>query len=551
MGYILMGRTDNVKRNLIWGFAQKVISVLIPFVSRTIMIYVLGMEYIGLNSLFSSVLSMLSFAELGIGSALVFSMYKPIADGDDDKVCALLAFYRKCYLVIGSVIVGCGLIILPFLNTLISGDVPADTNIYVLFLIYLLNNAIGYFLFAYKQSILMASQRIDIVSKINLVVSFLLNVLQIAALLIFRNYYAFIIVLPASTIVSNVWVAYITKKYFPQYECKGTVDKDEIRSIWKKVGGLLFQKIGNIVLCNVDALVISAFLGLRVLGIYNGYYFVISTLMSFLYIIQQTLIPSVGNSVAKESVEKNYNDYCKFHFLYMWIVSWCSVCLVVLFQPFISLWQGAENMLRMNMAVLMTIYFFVYKMGDMSFVYKEAIGLWWQGKYIPLISSVINLILNIILVRIIGLPGIVISTIISATCVNTPFGSKVLFKHYFKSRKRWLKFLTDTFIWFVKCVICCGVTWICLCKISDGFSGIIIKGIGCILIPNLLLLAMNFANKDFKAAFRFGSRMLNRKTNRVSDSEVEKGVIDIMKQRSFIISNIRKENRGGVELPCM
>lgn len=304
-----MGRTDNAKRNLIWGFIQKIVSVLIPFVSRTIMIYVLGMEYIGLNSLFASILSMLSFAELGIGSALVFSMYKPIADGDDDKVCALLAFYRRCYIVIGTIIVGCGLVILPFLDKFITGDVPSDTNIYVLFLIYLFNSAVGYFLFAYKQSILIASQRIDLVSKVNLIVSFFLNVLQIAALLIFRSYYAFIIILPVSTCVSNLWIAYVTKEHYPQYICKGMIGKEEIKVIAEKVGGLLCQKIGNIVLCNVDAIVISSFLGLRILGIYNGYFYVISTLMGFLYIIQQTLIPSVGNSIAKESKENQSHDF--------------------------------------------------------------------------------------------------------------------------------------------------------------------------------------------------------------------------------------------------
>lgn len=339
-----MGRTDNAKRNLIWGFIQKIVSVLIPFVSRTIMIYVLGMEYIGLNSLFASILSMLSFAELGIGSALVFSMYKPIADGDDDKVCALLAFYRRCYIVIGTIIVGCGLVILPFLDKFITGDVPSDTNIYVLFLIYLFNSAVGYFLFAYKQSILIASQRIDLVSKVNLIVSFFLNVLQIAALLIFRSYYAFIIILPVSTCVSNLWIAYVTKEHYPQYICKGMIGKEEIKVIAEKVGGLLCQKIGNIVLCNVDAIVISSFLGLRILGIYNGYFYVISTLMGFLYIIQQTLIPSVGNSIAKESKEKNYKDFSKFQYIYMWIVSWCSVCLLVLFQPFIGMWQGTEHL---------------------------------------------------------------------------------------------------------------------------------------------------------------------------------------------------------------
>ena len=198
------------------------------------------------------------------------------------------------------------------MDKFITGDVPSDTNIYVLFLIYLFNNAVGYFLFAYKQSILIASQRIDLVSKVNLIVSFFLNVLQIAALLIFRSYYAFIIILPVSTCVSNLWIAYVTKEHYPQYICKGMIGKEEIKVIAEKVGGLLCQKIGNIVLCNVDAIVISSFLGLRILGIYNGYFYVISTLMGFLYIIQQTLIPSVGNSIAKESKEKNYKDFSKF-----------------------------------------------------------------------------------------------------------------------------------------------------------------------------------------------------------------------------------------------
>ena len=533
-----MGRTDNAKRNLIWGFIQKIVSVLIPFVSRTIMIYVLGMEYIGLNSLFASILSMLSFAELGIGSALVFSMYKPIADGDDDKVCALLAFYRRCYIVIGTIIVGCGLVILPFLDKFITGDVPSDTNIYVLFLIYLFNNAVGYFLFAYKQSILIASQRIDLVSKVNLIVSFFLNVLQIAALLIFRSYYAFIIILPVSTCVSNLWIAYVTKEHYPQYICKGMIGKEEIKVIAEKVGGLLCQKIGNIVLCNVDAIVISSFLGLRILGIYNGYFYVISTLMGFLYIIQQTLIPSVGNSIAKESKEKNYKDFSKFQYIYMWIVSWCSVCLLVLFQPFIGMWQGTENMLGIEIAVLMTWYFFVYKMGDMSYVYKEAIGLWWQGKYIPLISSMVNLVLNISLVQIIGLPGIIISTIISAICVNTPFGSRVLFKHYFNSNKLWLRFLRDVFIWFVKCLVCCGITWICVSPVGNGIIGMAIKAFACIIIPNLLLLAFNFKNAEFKEAFAFGMGIIKRKSKRRKS-------MSNMNQKCFTVSNIRTEIRGG------
>lgn len=491
-----MGRIKNAKRNVVWGLCQKIVSIFMPFLVRTAMIYTLGIEYIGLNSLFASILSMLSFAELGFSSAVVFSMYKPIAENDEITVCALLSFYRKCYWVIGTVIVGLGLSIMPFLNMLIYGDVPADVNLYILFGIYLLNNAAGYFLFAYRQSIFIASQRIDVVNKVNLVVNFILNTIQIVTLLVVRNYYAYIIVLPLSTCISNILLSHLANKYYPQYICKGNIDSKLLESIKKNIGGLIFQRIGNIVLSSVDTIVISAFLGLRVLGIYNGYYYVISALMGFMSVIQQALIPSVGNSIVKESKEKNYNDFCRFHFMYLWIVSWCSVCMLILYQPFIRAWQGDDNMLGNTMVCLMSLYFFVYKMGDMSYIYKEAIGLWWQGKLVPLISSIVNLTLNIILVNFIGLPGIVISTIISAAMVNTPFGSRVLFEHYFKSKELWKTFLVNTFMWLLECGVACGITYVLTCRIQDNLIGIVLKIAICLVIPNVVFLILNIKNKS-------------------------------------------------------
>lgn len=508
-----MERMINAKRNMIWGLGQKIISIFMPFLVRTAMIYTLGMEYIGLNSLFASILSMLSFVELGFGSAIVFSMYEPIAEEDNVAVCALLAFYRKCYLMIGTIIIGIGLALMPFLNKLIHGNIPSDINLYILFGIYLLNNAAGYFLFAYKQSIFVASQRLDIINKVNLIVNFVSNLTQIVLLLLLHNYYVYIIILPLSTCVSNIIVSYLKSKYYPQYKCEGKVNPKLIQSIKKNVGGLIFQRIGNIVLSSVDTIVISAFLGLKILGVYNGYYYVVSALMGFLAVIQQSLIPSVGNSVVKESIEKNYNDFCKFHFIYLWIVSWCSVCMLILYQPFIKVWQGEDNMLSYTMVCLMVIYFFAYKMGDMSYVYKEAIGLWWQGKLVPLISSIINLIMNIILVKFIGLSGIVISTIVSAVCVNTPFGSRVLFKYYFKSKKDWGRFLIHTFMWFVKCVIACGVTFIATCKIQENIWGMMGKILLCIVLPNIVFVVLNIKNKELYNVIYFLKKSIFKSRN--------------------------------------
>lgn len=547
-----MGRVFNTKRNIIWGIVQNIVNIFMPFLVRTVLIYTLGIEYTGLNSLFSSILSVLSFAELGFSSAIVFSMYRPIAEHDEETICALLAYYRKCYLVIGTIIVACGLAIIPFLDRLIYGDVPADINLYTLFAVYLLNNAIGYFLFAYKQALFTASQRPDVISKVSLAVNLLKNVTQILTLVLMKNYYAYVVVLPVSTFISNVSVAVLSDRYYPQYKCRGQISSSLVASIKKNVGGLLFQRIGNIVLGSADTIVISSFLGLRILGIYNGYYLVISALMGIMAVIQSALVPSVGNSIVEEDKDKNYQDFCKFHFLYLWIVSWFCVCLVVFYQPFIRIWQGEKNMLGMNMVWLMTLYFFAYKMGDMSYVYKEAIGLWWEGKFIPIISSGVNLTLNIVLVNTIGLPGIVISTIASAALINTPFGSRVLFKYYFQSKRRWEQFLIDTYTWIIRCATVCMITFWIADFIPDNIPGLCVKLLLCIIMPNILYILLNCKNKDYTAARAFiigffhirksGMEQADRKQTEPMSSESE----GEENMRQIIISNIRKENRGGV-----
>ena len=173
-------RIKNTRRNAIWGIVNKFITILLPFITRTVLIYVLGVEYVGINGLFSSILQVLSLAELGFSSAIVYSMYKPLAENDNDVVCALLQFYKKIYRCIGSIVLIIGVALIPFLKYLISGSCPSDVNIYVVYIIYLLNTSCSYFLFAYKKSLLSAVQRQDIISKvamINKIISSFIHVL--------------------------------------------------------------------------------------------------------------------------------------------------------------------------------------------------------------------------------------------------------------------------------------------------------------------------------------------------------------------------------------
>ena len=510
-------RLKNVKRNIGWGAINSAVAILLPFLTRTAIIYSIGIEYTGLNTLFHSVLQILSFAELGVGSALVYSMYKPMAEGDDDKVCALLAFYRKCYFIIGIIMLSLGLILLPFIDYLIAGDVPCDINVKMLFIIYMVDNVIGYLFYIYKSALFSASQRVDWISRINIVVQISKSIIQVVGVTLFRSYYIYAIALPVTTMLNNLLIHFMANYQFPQYKCAGKLAANEISDIKTKIGGMFFQKIGSIILSSADTVVISAFLGLKVLGIYNGYYYIITALTSVLAILHRSLIPSVGNSLVKESKEKNYRDFQKFHFLYVWIVSWFCTCLLCLYQPFIRLWQGADNMLPMSLVVLFAVYFFTWHSADMSHIYREALGRWWEGKFIPLISSLINLGLNLIMVRFIGLYGILLSTIISIVFINVPFIAYVIFKFYFEDISKMKGYILGLIKYCIIAIIVSSITFVITLSIPlKGMIGLLITAVICVLIPNILYCLLFSHNEVYIDAILFIQKNIPAKLRNAS-----------------------------------
>lgn len=484
-----MSRTENATRNIIWGTFNKFISLGMPFITRTVIIYSLGIQYVGLGGLFSSVLQILSFAELGIGNALVFSMYKPMAENDTKKVSSLLRFYRNCYRVIGSVVLGLGLLMMPFLKYLIAGDIPGDINIIFLYALYLLNSTIGYFLFAYKQSLFIASQRGDMISKLNMILQLVMGSLQIIFVLVSRSYYAFVIMIPLITCINNLITGFLAAVFYPQYKCIGKLNKAELFDIRKKTGGMIFQKVGSIVLKSADTIVISTFLGLTTLGIFQNYYYIITALFGLLSVLTDSIISSVGNSIAVDSVEKNYGDFKKFNYIYVNVVTICTVCLLGCFQPFMKLWVGAGYTLPDEYVVLFAAYFFVHKWCDMLYVYQEACGIWWETRMIPLLAAILNLSANIVLVQIIDLKGILISTIISVLFIYDIGYAKILFRTYFKGIARFRNYFCSQLRHFLVVFISSLVTGWCIRRIVTGnllisfiLNGIIALAVSLVVI---------------------------------------------------------------------
>ena len=309
-------RIKNAKRNIIGGLIRRMVMMLFPFVVRSVLIYKLGALYLGLNSLFSSILQVLSLAELGFGEAMVFAMYEPIAEEDDITIRALLGLYRKIYSGIGVVILSVGLVILPFLPRFISGEIPEQVNIYVLFLVYLINTCISYFLYAYKTSVLIADQRSDIFSNISTICSIIMYSLQILALLVTHNYYIYCILIPITTILNNLIIQIVTKKLYPQYYCDGQLDNSITKEIKKRVFGVFVFKVCSVFRNSFDSIVISAFLGLVVLGKYQNYFYIINSVMGIMIVLTSSITAGVGNSIIIDSKDKNYDDFIKFQFIF-------------------------------------------------------------------------------------------------------------------------------------------------------------------------------------------------------------------------------------------
>ena len=505
-------RTKNTSKGIVWGLIYKSASILLPFISRTIIIVYLGVEYTGLGSLFTSILQVLSLAELGVGHALVFSMYKPVAENDIESINAYMAFYKKCYRIIGVLILSLGILLVPFIPVLVKSDIPDGVNLYILYGIFLGNTVISYFLFSYKTSVIIASQRMDIINRVYLFCFIGQQIIQIILLIVFRNYYLFVIVIPLNTIINNLTINYIVKKTCPEIDCKGKLDQKEINVIKDIVSGMMFQKIGSVVLSSVDTVVISAFLGLRLLGIYNNYYYIIAALFAFLAIINNSVIPSVGNNIQTHDLDSNYSVFRLYSFMYSWVVIFCAACLLSLYQPFMRLWVGEKYLLDFRMVMLLTGYFVIWKIVDPVYVFRDASGGWKEYKFIPMLAAGINLISNIILVQIIGLYGIVISTMIAFIVIYVPFFSFPLFNTYFRSIEKYRRYLFDQIKTVLVAMIVVSATYFGTSWITgNSVIEFVKKAMLCFVESSVLLFLVYFRDNDFVLTKNFVENSIIKK----------------------------------------
>lgn len=490
-------RSKSSAKNLVVALIGQAFGLIISFIARIIFVKFLSDEYLGLNGLFTNLLTMLSLVELGVGSALVYSLYKPLADGDNEKVKSLMDLYRKAYNIIGGVVLIIGILFIPFYRYLIS-EVPSISHLDFIYILFVLNTAISYF-YSYKRSLIICDQKRYIATIYRYVFYFLLNVFQIIVLFLTHNYILYLITQVVFTWLENICISIKADRMYPYLKDKNIkkLDKKELNTISKNVRAMLFHKIGGVVVNSTDNILISKLVGLIAVGMYSNYYLITSALDTITAQFFNAITASVGNLGACTNSKKVKETFNTTFFLNYLIYGVITVCLLILFNPFIEVWLGKKYLFDFSVVLVITICFYLKGIRKTCLTYRDALGLFWHDRYKPIIESIINLVASIILGIKYGVLGVFMGTIISTVTTSLWIEPYVLYKYYFKEN------IIDYLYRFIKYTLVVVLTYLIVQKIVilisiDGILGLLIKGVVSLILSILIMTIVFIKTNEIK-----------------------------------------------------
>lgn len=490
-------RTKNSIKNTSVSFITNLLTIVIGLIAQAIFIKILGSEYLGINGLFSNIISMLGIVELGVGSAIIYHLYKPIAEENIKKVKALMNFYKKCYTIIALIILIIGLMITPYLNLFIE-EVTIDINISLVYILFIIEIVCSYLL-SYKRSIINANQKNYLVNFIHIGYLVILNILEIIILVLTKNYYLYLGMKIGMRILENVGITILANKLYPYLKNNNEkLDENTKKDIFQKVKALFFHKVGGFIVLGTDNIIISKFIGIIEVGLYSNYYMIIDAVEKLFGQVIRVITPSVGNMLVKESAEKSFEIFKRVRFLNFWIATFSGISLLVVMNSFITVWIGSKYLLATCVLIVLVLNYYAKSMRSCHMIFKEAAGIYYEDRYIPLLESVLNIVASLILLKYFGLAGIFMGTIISSLalyCISYPkYVYKKLFnRSYLNYTKETLGYLS---IFLVLAVITFKISR--LIVINNAFLSLIINCLIAVVIPNLVLLIIFWHTDNFK-----------------------------------------------------
>lgn len=489
-------RTKSSIFNMIASGGYQLVVLLLSFVARTIFIKVLGEDLLSINGLFSNILSVLSLAELGVSTAIIYSMYKPVADNNEIKISQLINFYKKLYNSIALIVLTVGIALIPFLEYVIKLEKPVE-NLKMYYILFLLNTVFSY-LFVYKTSVIIVHQK-DYITKIyGSIFTMISFILQIIVLISFKNYSLYLGVSIICALLNNIFCARKAEKMYPYIKEKHELPKSEKKSIWVSIKSMFYYKVGGVILNNTDNILISVMISTTMIGFCSNYILIVEAVKKVTSLFFSSLQASIGNLNAKSDGEKQYSVFKILNMFSFWIYGFSSVCLCLLLQDFILLWLGSGFVLDINIVYVIVFNFYLTGVLYPIWIFRETIGLFNDTKHIMIFASGLNIIFSLILGKYFGVVGILLATGIARILTNLWYEPYKLYKIYFKKNisKYFISQIVQAIqIIFIIIVLKIGFNMVLIPNIYINF---VIKMIISVIISNIYFYLLVRNTCEFK-----------------------------------------------------
>lgn len=502
-------RTAYMAKNFMWAIVGNLSNSLLGFISRTVFIHMIGTTYLGINGLFANVLGMLSLAELGMGSAISFSLYKPLAEGDTKKIQAIINFYRTAYRLIAAVVACVGLSLIPFLGYFVK-DADGVEHIVLIYCIFLFNSVTSY-LVVYKTILLDADQRNYLITNINTVVKCITVVLQLLVLVLTKNYFLYLITEAVIQLTSKIYLNYFTNKQYPYIKEKNNekLSAEEKNVIFVKIKALILHKVGEVAIYQTDNIITSAVINVTVVGLVSNFTMIISMINKFAMSFLNSAVAGFGNVIATENPSQRFKIYKRYEFLAFYFFGWTGIGLYFLLEPFVSVWLGRNMLIDTVTMTLLCVNYYVTGMRVPLGNIKAAAGIQEQDRWVPLIQAAINIVVSIQAAKMWGLKGIYIGTLVSSM-VPTLVRPYIVYKYVFEKgcRSYFIEYLKRISVLAVNIVIINIILG--LIQISNPFISLLCKGIVCAVVPNIIIVASCYRRDEFQYVLDMVSKIAGK-----------------------------------------
>ena len=503
-------RTNNSIKNTIGGMTANILIIIIGIVAQAVFIKILGAEYLGINGLFTNIISMLGIVELGIGSAIIYNLYKPIAENNISLIKSLMNFYKKSYRIIGLIVFILGICIMPFLDSFV-GKMTINVNVQLVYILFIVDIVCSYFL-SYKRSILVANQKNYIINIIHIIYTILLNVFQLLILYLTKSYYLYLIIKIIIRILENIVITIVSNKKYSYLKEKDVLllDKNIEKDILKKIKALFYHKIGGFIVLGTDNIIISKFLGIIQVGLYSNYYLIINAVQVLFTQIISSSTASVGNMLVTSSKEENFKIFKRIRFLNFWLTCFTGISILVIIENFITIWIGSEYILPKLVLINLIICYYQKSMRASYATFKEAAGIFEEDKYVPIVESILNIIFSIILLKIFGLAGVFMGTIISGLALWCYSYPKFVYKTLFD--RKYINYIKETLVYILQFIIIASITYIVskLLTFNNLYIKLLLNILICIIVPNILMIIMFYKTDEFKYFINLLKKLIKR-----------------------------------------